>query len=155
MVKINVENEKGEFFSRREIWEQVFGKDGRGGAIGELDGKVDDKFNHLEDMICQEFEKVKKTMTSLSTQISEYNGLHERVDEVEENLKQHIDAWNEFSIDMGKQEAIATALKDERKKGRDESDRSFNRRVRTISIWVGIASILIGATIAVIRMLFF
>ena len=151
----NKDTKEHRFFTNREIWEQVFGKDGRGGAIGELHQKVDDKFNKLENMICIEFKEAKTNLEALSQQLKEYNGLHEKIDEVENNVKEHIDDWENFTVNINTQEAVDKALKEEHFKGMEEADRSFKKRVKSVSIYISIASIIIGSTIAVIKMIFF
>lgn len=148
------EREK-EFFSPKEIWSQVFGKDGRGGAIGELhdavsdvDNKVDDKFDKLEKMMCQEFE-------NLSNTIKEYNGVKPRLEELETTVKEHVTDWESFQAGLKTREAIDEELDREHQKGVDEADKIFNKRMKVVKVIIGLSAVVISLLGLLFRFLFF
>ena len=153
----NEHKSKQQFFSNREIWEQVFGKDGRSGAIGELHDKVEEKFDKLEEMICIEFTNARETMDSISEDLKKYNGLHEKVQEVKAEVKDqkeqfetHVGDWNTFRMDSQTQEAIGVALDEEHQKGIDEADKIFNKRMKVIRVYVAVAAAIAGVIAALI-----
>ena len=140
------------FFSNREIWEQVFGPDGRGGAIGELhnavdgvDKKVDEKFEELKTMMCSEFDNLGNTL-------KEYNGVRADLEEVKGDFKEHVTEWEAFYAGVKTREAIEEEKAEEHQRGIDEGDRLFNKRIKLGALYLTGAGIIIGA---LVRILFF
>jgi len=130
---------QSEFFSTREIWEQVFGKDGRGGVIKELDKKIDSQFHELEYKVCTEFK-------NLSKKLDEYNGLKEAVYEVKDDVQdvngdlsevdQKIEAQKEvckrqldaLNLEQVKQEASSNTFKE----GKEEAYREIKQFLKLL-----------------------
>jgi hypothetical protein len=148
---VSLANEtKKNFFSNREIWEQVFGKDGRGGAIGELHLKVDNKFDELESMICAEFKNTGLQIKEISDHLKEYNGLHPKIDSLEKTLGDHIEEWECFNAKTKTNEAIQDTLSKEHQKGVDDADRIFTKRIKIIGLYVAIVSIFVSIILRLI-----
>ena len=140
------------FFSNREIWEQVFGSDGRGGAIGELhdavdgvDKKVDEKFEELKTMMCKEFE-------NLTDEVKKHNGVKPMIENLESRFEYHVTDWNAFQSGLQTQQAIDEDKEQEHQRGIDEGDRLFNKRIKLAALYLTGAGIIIGA---LVRILFF
>lgn len=142
------------FFSKREIWEQVFGKDGRGGAIGGLYDHVDDQFKELKEAMCAEFKKTKESIEEMKIQLKEHNGVKEKVKGVDKGLDRHLKEWNEYLTNAKTQKAIEDEKRKEREKGREEADRKFMKRMKIASVWIALSGLIAGIVFRIIMMLF-
>lgn len=125
---------KNGFFSNREIWEQVFGENGRGGAIGELHNKVDNSFSELETMVCQEFD-------NLSKKLDEYNGLRERIyeisdttDDIENKQKEQTKAIEDQKRIVKEKEFKDTTTDETFEKGKTEAFREVKQFVAIVAV---------------------
>lgn len=145
-------NSADDFFSKREIWEQVFGKDGRGGAIGALHDKVDTKFHELKVMIGAEFKTTGETMKSIQDEIHHINGVKDELEELKSTFSDHRQEWVGFISAVETDKAIQQRMLDEHQKGVEEGDRLFNKRMKLWSLYIGIVAIVVGA---IVRIMFF
>lgn len=143
------------FFSNREIWQQVFGKDGRGGAIGELDSKIDSKFDELNETMCAEFKTSQGQLTQIFTHLNEHNGLHPKIEELETLVTDHICDWNKFAESIRTEEAIEDRLSTEHKRGVDDADAIFNKRIKLVGVYIGAGGFVLAIVTLIIRFMVF
>ncbi len=125
------------FFSNREIWEQVFGIDGRGGVIKELDDKVEEKFSSLRQLVCEEFK-------TLSNKIDEYNGLREAVESHEGKMDKHILFCQERVRTMNEKEYKKDTHDSSFKEGKKEAFREVRSFIAIITASLAVIGTIIG-----------
>ncbi len=137
---------KNGFFSNREIWEQVFGKNGREGAINELDNKIDNSFSELESMVCEEFEKLGK-------KLDEYNGLREKTYELNDATAD-IENKQKEQADICKKQMQILKDKDFKESTTDETfEKGKKEAFREVKQFIAIIAVALTALEGVVAML--
>ncbi len=94
-----------QFFTNREIWTQVFGDDGRGGAIGDLHEKLD---TNLEEMA-----KLSADINEIAGELKEINNINNKLTEiggkVEEQKKKCEETINQQERENARDDGIQQA----------------------------------------------